>query len=141
MTCLSSCRSTKAATTCTAVGWALTVACGAPKYRPRAIRALSGVRLPTASNATPSRPPPPLPISLLAPPSTLGLRATPDAATIVNLAHPSYLNLGGHESGSILGHLAEIRSSFYIPVDDELLPTGEVLGVEGTPFDFRQPTR
>jgi len=72
---------------------------------------------------------------------SIDMRATTDAATIVNIAHHSYFNLGGHESGSILGHLAEIRSSFYIPVDDELLPTGEVLGVEGTPFDFRQPTR
>ncbi len=71
---------------------------------------------------------------------SIDMRATTHAATIVNMAHHSYFNLGGHESGSILGHLAEIRSSFYIPVDDELLPTGEVLAVEGTPFDFREPT-
>jgi aldose 1-epimerase len=33
-----------------------------------------------------------------------------------------------------------MRSSFYLPVDDDLLPTGEVLAVEGTPFDFRTAT-
>jgi len=71
---------------------------------------------------------------------SIDMRATTDAATIVNLAHHSYFNLAGHASGSILGHLAEIRSSFYLPVDDELLPTGEVLAVEGTPFDFCQAT-
>lgn len=71
---------------------------------------------------------------------SIAMRATTDAATIVNIAHHSYFNLGGHESGTILDHLVKMRSSFYIPVDDELLPTGEVLAVEGTPFDFRQAT-
>ena len=69
----------------------------------------------------------------------IDIRAITDAATIVNISHHSYFNLGGHESGSVLDHLAEIRSSFYVPVDDELLPTGDVLAVDNTPFDFRRP--
>jgi aldose 1-epimerase len=70
---------------------------------------------------------------------SIDIRATTDAATVVNIVHHSYFNLGGHESGTVLDHLLEMRSSFYIPVDDDLLPTGEVLAVEGTPFDFRKP--
>lgn len=68
------------------------------------------------------------------------ISATTDATTVANIVHHSYFNLGGHESGTILDHELEMRSSFYVPVDDELLPTGEVLGVAGTPFDFRTPT-
>ncbi len=71
---------------------------------------------------------------------SIDIRATTDAATVVNIVHHSYFNLGGHDSGTILDHLLEMRSSFYTPVDDDLLPTGEVLTVEGTSFDFRAPT-
>jgi aldose 1-epimerase len=71
---------------------------------------------------------------------TVEIRATTDAPTVVNIVHHSYFNLGGHESGSVLDHVLEMRSSFYLPVDDELLPSGEVLAVDGTPFDFRMPT-
>lgn len=60
-----------------------------------------------------------------------------DAPTIVNLVHHSYFNLAGHGSGDVLGHEATFGSSFYTPVDDELLATGEILSVVGTPFDFR----
>lgn len=70
----------------------------------------------------------------------IGIRATTDTATVVNIVHHSYFNLAGHDSGTILDHLLEMRSSFYTPVDDDLLPTGEVLAVDGTPFDFRTPT-
>lgn len=71
---------------------------------------------------------------------TIDIRATVDAATVANIVHHSYFNLGGHESGTVLDHVLQMRSSFYIPVDDELLPSGEVLAVDGTPFDFRTPT-
>ena len=70
----------------------------------------------------------------------IDIRATTDATTVVNIVHHSYFNLGGHESGAVLDHLLEMRSSFYTPVDDDLLPTGEILAVEGTPFDFRRST-
>ena len=60
-----------------------------------------------------------------------------DAPTIVNLVHHSYFNLAGHGSGDVLGHEVTLDSGFYTPVDGELLATGEILGVAGTPFDFR----
>lgn len=71
---------------------------------------------------------------------SVDITATTDAPTVVNTVHHSYFNLGGHESGTILDHLLEMRSGYYLPVDDELLPTGEVRSVDGTPFDFRSPT-
>jgi aldose 1-epimerase len=70
----------------------------------------------------------------------IDIRATTDAATVVNIVHHSYFNLGGHDSGTVLDHVLEMRSSYYVPVDDDLLPSGEVLAVDGTPFDFRTPT-
>jgi aldose 1-epimerase len=60
-----------------------------------------------------------------------------DAPTIVNMVHHSYFNLAGHDAGDVLGHELTIAGDFYTPVDDELLATGEILSVGGTPFDFR----
>lgn len=68
------------------------------------------------------------------------IEATTDRSTVVNIVHHSYFNLAGAASGSVLEHLLQVNSSFYTPVDDELLPTGEVLAVAGTPYDFRSPT-
>lgn len=70
---------------------------------------------------------------------TVDIRATTDAVTVANIVHHSYFNLGGHDAGTVLDHVLEIRSSDYLPVDDELLPTGEIRPVDGTPFDFRTP--
>lgn len=71
---------------------------------------------------------------------TIEIEAATDRTTVANIVNHAYFNLGGHSSGSVLGHLLQLNSSFYTPVDDELLPTGEVLTVDGTPFDFRVPT-
>src|SRR5579863_3204694 len=65
-------------------------------------------------------------------------RASTDKDTVVNLTNHSYFNLAA--SGTILGHQLQLAASRFTPVDSGLIPTGELRSVQGTPFDFRQPT-
>ncbi len=64
--------------------------------------------------------------------------ATTDKDTVLNLTQHSYFNLAGH--GDVLGHKVFIDADKFTPVDETLIPTGELRPVEETPFDFRQPT-
>lgn len=62
--------------------------------------------------------------------------ATTTKKTPINMTNHSYFNLGGAASGSVLDHEVVLNCDRYLPVDEQLIPTGEVLDVEGTPFDF-----
>ena len=66
--------------------------------------------------------------------------ATTDKDTVVNLTNHSYFNLAGEGSGTILGHLLTLDSDSFLPTDQTSIPTGELRGVRGTPFDFTKPT-
>lgn len=68
----------------------------------------------------------------------LTLEAVPDQDTLINMVHHSYFNLAGHGSGNVLDQHMRIAADFYLPVDDELLATGEVRHVGNTAFDFRE---
>ena len=65
--------------------------------------------------------------------------ATTDAKTVLNLSHHSFFNLEGDGEGTILDHVLTINSKAITPVNEHLIPTGEIMEVEGTPFDFREP--
>lgn len=64
--------------------------------------------------------------------------AVADADTLFNMTNHSYFNLDGRESDSVCGHLLRINASGYTVCDDNLVPTGEIAQVDGTPFDFRE---
>ena len=65
--------------------------------------------------------------------------ATTDKATPVNLSNHAFYNLCGPKGTSILGHVMQIDANGITPVDRYLIPTGEIMDVDGTAFDFREP--
>ena len=66
-------------------------------------------------------------------------QASSDRATPVNFTHHGYFNLSGLSAHDVLGHELEINADHYTPVNQVLVPTGEIAPVHGTPFDFRSP--
>ena len=67
--------------------------------------------------------------------------ATTNKKTIVNLTHHAFFSLAGiaNPTPSVENLLLEMNADFYLPIDETSIPTGEILKVEGTPFDFRTP--
>jgi aldose 1-epimerase len=59
--------------------------------------------------------------------------------TVINLSNHTYFNLKDAGATDVLGHVMQINAESYTPVDETLIPTGEIAPVSGTPFDFQQP--
>ena len=68
----------------------------------------------------------------------ISYEATTDKVTVINLTNHSYFNLAG--GGPILSHILTLHADSYTPVNAELIPTGEIKPVAGTPWDFLNPT-
>jgi aldose 1-epimerase len=65
-------------------------------------------------------------------------QATTDKDTVINFTNHSYFNLAGNGSGSVENQMMLINADRYTPAGPDQIPTGELVQVEGTPFDFRQ---
>ena len=72
---------------------------------------------------------------------TVSYQAKTDKPTILGFTQHAYFNLAGEGSGTVHDHILQVNADSYTPFDETAVPTGEVLPVEGTPMDFRQPTR
>lgn len=64
-------------------------------------------------------------------------QATTDKKTILNLTNHAYFNLSGYANGDVKNHYLKLDADSYIKTDELLIPTGEIMSVDGTPFDFR----
>lgn len=69
----------------------------------------------------------------------IGYRATTDAPTVVNPTSHVYFNLHGTSECSTDSHIMMLAASHFTPTDSGLIPTGEIIPVDGTPMDFRTP--
>ena len=69
----------------------------------------------------------------------IAYEAETDKPTIINMTNHSYFNLSGDPTHTITDQTLQVNASSFTPVDDTFMTTGEILPVEGTPFDFREP--
>ena len=69
---------------------------------------------------------------------TVNYKATTDKTTHLNLSHHSFFNLEGEGGDSVEKYIMTINASKIVPIDELSIPTGELMDVEGTPFDFRE---
>jgi aldose 1-epimerase len=65
--------------------------------------------------------------------------ASTDRTTVLNLTNHVYFNLHGDDKDNILDESVELNSNWYTPTDAQQIPTGKLVSVLGTPFDFRKP--
>ncbi|MBD0381027.1 aldose epimerase family protein [Paenibacillus sedimenti] len=65
--------------------------------------------------------------------------ATTDKKTVVNLSQHNYYNLAGAGNRDVLGHILTIHADRFTPIKPDLIPTGEIRSVAGTPLNFRKP--
>ena len=64
--------------------------------------------------------------------------AETDKTTVLNITQHTYFNLSGESSGDILDHELELDADSFLPVNEKIIPTGEIKNVGDTPFDFRE---
>jgi aldose 1-epimerase len=69
----------------------------------------------------------------------INYQATTDKKTVINMTNHSYFNLSGDASKTTIDHLLYVNADQMTPIDETVGVTGEIVKVDGTPFDFRTP--
>ena len=68
----------------------------------------------------------------------INYEANTDKSTVLNLTQHSYFNLSGESSGSINNHYLSIDADYFLPIKENMIPTGEIRPVLNSPFDFKK---